>query len=482
MSSNQHIGTAPDYVRIIEGYAPFFDRPEERIRFLRQTTAIVQQEILPAPPRRMAFIAGSRFRSWLLKCKLYNRLFAALHEHLPKKFSERRQAIQRIDPKGRMFFRLYLFRHVLYGATAVLVLGALVGLYAAARWTFRSIAAPRASAAASGPTSESRTPSQATAPNVTVTDHLPGYQPEKVWLVERKADYELYSNGARIMLDYETDTRPRAFQALARGTLSAEPDVRRDPVGIVYHTSENDLLPFTPDNSKSIEALGEDLLKFARRHESYNYVIDRFGQIHRIVRDDQVANHAGNSIWGDKKLVYVGLNESFLGVCFDTRTEAGALDEQLTEAQLIAGRLLTAILRSRYNIEDANCVTHGMVSVNPSNMLIGYHYDWVRNFPFQAMGLSDKYSVPPASISEFGFTYDNSFVQKLGGTLWPGIHEAEQAFEHRAAQAGLTPAEMRARSRKVYLAYIGPARGLLRETPSASADPAPSPDKAAADR
>ncbi|MDQ3821597.1 MAG: N-acetylmuramoyl-L-alanine amidase, partial [Acidobacteriota bacterium] len=204
----------------------------------------------------------------------------------------------------------------------------------------------------------------------------------------------------------------------------------------------------------------------------YNYVIDRFGQIHRIVRDEQVANHAGNSVWGDRESVYVGLNESFLGVCFETRTEAGASDEQLTEAQLIAGRLLTAILRSRFRIDDATCVTHGMVSVNPSNMLIGYHYDWVRNFPFEAMGLSDKYSVPPASISEFGFTYDNSFVQKLGGTLWPGIREAERTFEQRAARAGLTTEELRARSRKLFLEYNGAQRSLPRE-PSVASSTAP---------
>ena len=61
----------------------------------------------------------------------------------------------------------------------------------------------------------------------------------------------------------------------------------------------------------------------------------------------------------------------------------------INETQIYAARQLTAVLRSKYQILDANCVTHGLVSVNPSNRLMGYHTDWVAGFPFTALGLAE---------------------------------------------------------------------------------------------
>jgi hypothetical protein len=200
-------------------------------------------------------------------------------------------------------------------------------------------------------------------------------------------------------------------------------------------------------------------------------VIDRYGQVYRIVRDVEAADHAGNSIWADRRNVFVGLNESFLGVCFETTTKAGA-DEQLTEAQLIAGRLLTAILRSRYQIDDTNCVTHGLVSVNPGNMLIGYHHDWIRNFPFEAMGLSDKYQVAPVSISEFGFTYDSELLARLDGVMWPGVPVAEAEFQRRTEQTGLKPDDLRRQMRNLYREQMDLTARLRQDTPVTATAPA----------
>ena len=185
-------------------------------------------------------------------------------------------------------------------------------------------------------------------------------------------------------------------------------------------------------------------------------MIDRFGQIYRIVRDGQAANHAGHSVWADKQGVYVGLNESFIGVCFETRSDASV--EQLTEAQLVAGRLLTQILRSRYQIDDADCVVHGLVSVNPDNMRICYHHDWVRNFPFAAMGLSDKYQVAPVAISEFGFTYDDDIIAQVGGAMWPGAVAALAEFDRRAAAANLKTDDLRKQMRERYRQQMELAR------------------------
>ncbi|HLM57566.1 MAG TPA: peptidoglycan recognition family protein, partial [Pyrinomonadaceae bacterium] len=278
---------------------------------------------------------------------------------------------------------------------------------------------------------------------------LPDYKPEKVWLVEGGEGFERYSNGARVLTDLETTNHRRGFYAYARGESKAPGGLKREPVGIVYHTSESDMLPFTPDNNASIEMRSRGLLEYVRRHKSYNYVIDRFGQIYKIVRDEDAANHSGNSVWSDDRATFVGLNESFLGVCFETAMSAGA-EERLTEAQLVAGRLLTQVLRSRHQIEDAYCVTHGLVSVNPSNMRILFHHDWARGFPFEAFGLSDKYAVAPASVAEFGFTYDEEDVGKLGGALWPGVAKAEEEFGKAAERAGAQPEEFRRRMRESY--------------------------------
>ena len=139
--------------------------------------------------------------------------------------------------------------------------------------------------------------------------------------------------------------------------------------------------------------------------------------------------------------------------------------EQLTEAQLVAGRLLTQILRSRYQIDDANCVVHGLVSVNPDNMRICYHHDWVRNFPFAAMGLSDKYQVAPVAISEFGFTYDEDIIAQVGGAMWPGAVAALAEFNRRVTNANLKADDLRKQMRERYRQQMELARKFRETTP-----------------
>ncbi|HEX5706875.1 MAG TPA: peptidoglycan recognition family protein, partial [Pyrinomonadaceae bacterium] len=303
--------------------------------------------------------------------------------------------------------------------------------------------------------------------------HLPDYRAEKVWLVEEKDGHERYSNGGRILTEYETDNHARAFNLYARGAGGVVEAGRREPVGIVYHTSESDMLPFTADNNDSIETRTRGLLEFVRRNRSYNYLIDRFGQIYRVVRDAEAANHAGNSVWADERGVYVGLNESFIGVCFETNSTEETGEEQLTEAQLVSGRLLTQILRSRYGLDDANCVTHGLVSVNPDRMLVGFHRDWARDFPFAAFGLSDKYQPPTPALDEFGFTYDGELVDALGGAIWPGARAGEEQFKRRAESNGTRPDELRRRMRQRYRDLMDEQRRLRREqTPASAAEAA----------
>ena len=310
--------------------------------------------------------------------------------------------------------------------------------------------------------------------DVTNAKFLPGYRPDSIWLVEKKENYELYSNGGRINTAYEVESHPRAYYARSRGAAAEAAQLRHEPVGIVFHTSESDIVPFVESNTRLIRTRTQGLIEHVQRRRAYNYVIDRFGGIYRVVPDDQAANHAGHSVWGDDQHIYVGLNESFIGICFESTSLPGESDDQLTEAQLIAGRALTAILRSRYQIDDANCTTHAPVSVNPGNMMVAYHRDWMRDFPFEAMGLSDKYRVALASITEFGFDCDLPLLRKLGRDVWPGVAPAQAEFKQRAQREETSLDLLRHSLRDRYLAEIEMERQLHHSSPTAEADQASS--------
>jgi hypothetical protein len=157
--------------------------------------------------------------------------------------------------------------------------------------------------------------------------------------------------------------------------------------------------------------------------------------VFRIVQESDIANHAGMSVWGDDKGAYVNLNASFIGVAFELATDTAA--PNATPAQIYSARILTEMLRSKYNIRAGNCVTHAQVSVNPNNMLIGYHTDWAGVFPFAAMGLPDNYGTPPPSLLAFGFGYDDTYVKITGVRVWSGLLMAEDQMQRQAAASGL---------------------------------------------
>lgn len=441
------------YSKIVERYAHFCERPEVRLRFLHGTLArqSAARERAESALGRVPLIRRTRLYEQLLKLWLYHLIFQELSRLLPPAAGQRRRIrrlAQRAPLASRLFFRCYQFRRPLAALGVVALAASLFGVYAGLAWSARRANDFLADFYGTSGRPGARPKAEGAAYAQAPIGARPDYRPEKVWLVEQKENFERYSNGARILKDFETTNRPRGYRVFRGG--KADGALKTEPVGIIYHTSENDMLPFTPGNSASIETRSRGLLEYVRKNKSYNYVIDRFGQIYRIVRDEDAAHHAGNSVWADGQGTYVGLNDSFLGVCFESSMEGGDAEERLTEAQLVAGRLLTQILRGRHRIEDANCVAHGIVSVNPSNMRICFHQDWASGFPFEAMGLSDKYQVAPASVAEFGFTYDDETVGKLGGALWPGVAAAEEEFARRAAQARQEPEELRRAMREAF--------------------------------
>lgn len=268
----------------------------------------------------------------------------------------------------------------------------------------------------------------------------------KVWLVEERAGSEFYSNGLRIERQLEVSTKPRHYRALQRA--SGTWVERTAPAGILFHTTESWLAPFNADHNNAIKEAGTGILSYVRGRELYHFVIDRFGRVFRLVVESDVAYHAGHSVWADEQLTYLDLNNSFLAVSFEAQTEKAV--PSWTAAQANAAKLLTEMLRGKYGISAANCATHAQVSVNPRNMLLGYHTDWAASFPFRELGLRDGYQEPIPAVALFGFGYGGDFLTALGGQPWPGLVLAEQQLVKDAAAAGQTPGTWRRMLREKY--------------------------------
>ena len=290
-----------------------------------------------------------------------------------------------------------------------------------------------------------------------ILTHLAG----PIWLVEKKQDREIYSNGLNIITTHTIANTPRKYHRLARNSIRASFEWQQTDkiVGILYHTSESDIFPFIPEMNKTIKRYSQALIRYIKNKKSYHYFIDRFGRVYRLVQENHAAYHAGKSIWSDDEWIYLNLNHEFLGICFEGRDfekiAVGKPEERwkspeispdirpvefssLSEAQLRSGKELTDWLRVKYNIIQHNCVPHALASVNSSKMLIGYHLDLSRGFPFSQFGLSDKYNEPLPSMIEFGFSYDRYFEMVFDGRIWPGIRNAEALLAKRARESGMS--------------------------------------------
>ena len=103
------------------------------------------------------------------------------------------------------------------------------------------------------------------------------------------------------------------------------------------------------DQNRALKRIGKEVLSFVQQNHSYHFLIDRFGQVFRIVPESDVANHAGYSVWADTARIYVNLNSSFLGIAFETQTQPGDMPSA-NPAQIHAARILTEMLRDKYHI------------------------------------------------------------------------------------------------------------------------------------
>jgi hypothetical protein len=284
-------------------------------------------------------------------------------------------------------------------------------------------------------------------------------KPASVWQVEKAPGSEVYSNGLRIDTRFEVASHPRSYLAFPNSGAGSRVPVRRStPVGIVFQTTESPQAPFEARETSLLKQLGESLLDYVRRKAAYHYLIDRFGRVYRVVAESDAANHAGYSLWADDNWLYLNLNESFLGVSFEAQTPGGQSGEVVSPAQVRSAAMLTEMLRSIYQIPAGNCVTHAQVSVNPSNMRMGYHTDWTTGFPFAALGLPDNYVRALPSLWIFGFEYDPGLYDSPDKRISVGVGLAQQDFLRAAAAAGLQPAAYRKMLQLRYREYLAEVR------------------------
>jgi hypothetical protein len=449
----------PIYSRAVERYAMYFDRPEDRLRFVNNTLTkqADRQDRLQRRFGRFRVLERTGLYDRVMEARCYSAIFEellAMRSCLPQ---DRRHLPHRIQAPfaARLSFLLHEARHAFYGAAVFGSILTFFALYSFSLWSARGVnnflANRYARAAASAP-SPSPTPNPA---NDIFT------QTEKIFLYKNDGAYEKWSNGCVISTKYETNNHSRAYYTIPRG-VESDGEQKSDKIaGILYHTPESYMIEFDERNSRALQVGSRGLLEHVQKYKKYNYMIDRFGEIYRIVRDDQTAYHAGDSLWADDKNTYVLLNESFIGVCFESKFEgASSLEDILTPAQIRNGRLLTDVLRTKYNIDDANCTTHGLVAVDPDKMLIARHHDWVRFFPFDKMGLSDKYKIQPPNMIDYGFTYDNDVMAKIGNQLWEGATTSGEEFKKRAERARISPDDLRQRMRDRYVSQRNKVIGL----------------------
>jgi hypothetical protein len=272
-----------------------------------------------------------------------------------------------------------------------------------------------------------------------------------VWQVDASRDSEAYSNGLRIDNRYAVSNHRRSYRTFPVDRPQEIVEQRHtQPVGIVFHTTESEQEPFEAGHNRVLKQVGESLLEYVRHRRSYNFLIDRFGRVFRVVNESDAAQHAGYSVWSDDQWLYVDLNESFLGVSFEARTEPGQEVASVSPGQIRAAAMLIEMLRSRYGISVANCVTHAQVSVNPSNMRIGFHTDWASSFPFEELGLPDNYAQPLPALVSLGFEADQEYRRVGGPRLVAGVELAEDRLRERAAERGMSVTAYRRMLQRTY--------------------------------
>jgi hypothetical protein len=419
----------------IEQLSDDIDDPVVKLRFLRN--ALDQDSVHERRVSRLPFAA--------VRCALYR--YRGLEALQPVVVDQAAYAdVQRMTRVARRRARLLVGGLL---ATGLLAMPALLASVVLSVDRSRDDSIPKRMAPAA--VGQIQRQIDSSRPLPPIAESLPpdvsGLTPSAIWLADQGPGWEVYSNGLRIETTFAVAGEPRRYRVHDR-TEGLQTTVHTRPVGILFHTSESDLWPMEADYGARLRQSSAGLLRYVRRTHAYNYLVDRFGRVYRVVDDETRATHAGHAIWARGDDVYLDLNNAFLGVSFESRWEGGHV-LPITQAQLVAGRNLTNYLRQRFAIAPDMCVTHGLASVSPRRHLIGYHLDWARGFPFAAFGLPDLYAQPPPSVTLFGFNHDQNFARAVG-ELWPGLVAAQNSVAAEAGARAISIEALRQERQAIY--------------------------------
>jgi hypothetical protein len=414
------LGLSPDPIAALEAKSSGIADPVEKLRFLRRSL-----ERYESVDQKLQAVPGGPLR-WL--AYRFTRVDAA-------------RPLFSANPNGALDAKTRTGTPLPRRARRTVNVAAVI-LVAAAGIALAAYPRSRATGPAASVAPTTAAPVAAALPPVaeSLPDERRGVAPERIWLVDSGTNFEVYSNGLRIDTGYAVAGEPRRYRVfdVERGM---EGEIQDRPIGIVFHTSESDIWPLEESFNVKLRDSSQNLLHYLRRNRVYHYLIDRFGQVFRVVEEQTKANHAGMSVWNVGSRVYLNLNGPTIGVSFETRWEGGrALP--ITRAQFEAGRTLTDYLRDKWSIEADMCMTHGLASVNSKKHLIGHHLDWARGFPFEAFGLPNHYLRPSPAVALFGFGYDEQFISVMGEP-WSGVGEAERRLAEDALAAGRAVSDVR---------------------------------------
>ncbi|MBC7931100.1 MAG: hypothetical protein H7Z38_11115, partial [Rubrivivax sp.] len=131
------------YSKVVERYAHFFARPEERLRFLSHTLTLQAasrqrfDEFVSRHPRVLRSKLYARHYERLLDLWLYRLIIRELGRLLPSSARTRLALLRQHKAPfaARLYFGFYQVRHGFHAAFVVCVMAALFGVYAATAWS-----------------------------------------------------------------------------------------------------------------------------------------------------------------------------------------------------------------------------------------------------------------------------------------------------------------------------------------------------------
>ena len=248
-------GKGSEFVRALEQVSNGIRNPVAKLRFIRICLARYE--------RRRRWIDALPWES--VRRRLYHWLGLEELRYLLRANSL--GAAVKLDKQTRISL---LMSRVAHAGVALAALSGLTLVAAGAYHLWRTAPEPAAAAA----------PAPADVAAAAEATPAAGVAPTGIWLVEKGAGFEQYSNGLRIDTSFTASGEPRRVTAcFDRGRPLEAGAFRATPVGILFHTSESDVWPLEASYNENLRDSSQRLLRYVQRNKLYHYLIDRFGRV-----------------------------------------------------------------------------------------------------------------------------------------------------------------------------------------------------------